>query len=47
MDNMNDLGSELRALDAMNNLGLWLTRTTPGHELNALNTMNNSRLWMT
>ena len=39
--------SELRALDAMNSLGLWLTRTTLGHGLNALDAMNNSRLHMT
>ena len=35
------LGSELRAIDAINNLGLWLTRVTLGHELNALNAMNS------
>ena len=41
------VGNELRALDAMNNLGLWLAKTTLGRELNALNAMNSSRLWMT
>ena len=41
------LGSKLKALDAMNNVGLWLTRTTLGHELNALNAMNSSKLRMT
>ena len=40
------IGHELNALDAMNNLGLWMTLTTLGHELRALNAMNNSRLWM-
>ena len=38
---------ELRALDAMNNFGLFLTRNTLGHELRALDAMNISRLWMT
>ena len=37
-------GSELKVLDAMNNLGLWLTRTTLDRELNALHAMNRSRL---
>ena len=35
-------GCELRALDAMNNSGLWLTLTTSGHKLKALDAMNNS-----
>ena len=35
---------ELRALDVMNNLGLWLNL---GHELRALDAMNISGLWMT
>ena len=39
-------GCELRALDVMNNSGLWMTGTTPGHELKALDAMNNSRLWL-
>ena len=33
---------ELKALDAMNNLGLLMTWATPGHELKALDAMNNS-----
>ena len=37
-------GSEVRALDVMNNVGLWLIRITLGYELNALNAMNNSRI---
>ena len=45
---MNDSrGLELRALDAMNNLELWLRGTNLGHELRALDAMNSSRLWMT
>ena len=44
---MNDSSHELRALDAMNNLGLWMKRATMGHELRALNVMSSSRLWMT
>ena len=47
VDDMNDLGShDLRALDAMDSLGLWMTRITPGCELKALNAMNKSGLWM-
>ena len=34
------LGRELRALDAMNNLGLWMTWTTSSYELKALDVMN-------
>ena len=40
------LGSELKALNAMNNLRVCLTLTTLGHERRALDAMNNSRLWM-
>ena len=41
------LGRELRALDAMNNSGLWLTLTTLGIEMKDLNVMNNLGLSMT
>ena len=40
-------GRELRALDVMNNSGLWIIEITLGHELRALDAMNNSRLWRT
>ena len=33
-------GHKLKALDAMNNSGLWITWTTLGHELRALDVMN-------
>ena len=34
MDDMNDSGShELKALDAMDNLGLWMISMILGHEL--------------
>ena len=33
------LGFDLKALDVMNNSGLWLRRTTPSHELKALDAM--------
>ena len=35
------LGHELKALDAMKNVGFWLTWKTIGHELRALDDMNN------
>ena len=38
---------ERKGLDAMNNLGLWLTWTTPGHKLKALDATNNLGLGMT
>ena len=41
------LGYDLKALDAMDNVGLSLTLKTLGHELRALDAMNNLRLWMT
>ena len=41
------LSRELRALDVMNNSGLWLTLTTPGIEMKDLNVMNNLGLSMT
>ena len=37
---------ELRAIDTMNILGLWLTLATLGHKIRALNTMKNSGLSM-
>lgn len=37
MDDINDLGSyELRALDVMNNLGLWMIRTILCYKFKAL-----------
>ena len=39
-------GRELKALDAMNNSSLWMTRVTPSDELKALDAINNSELWM-
>ena len=39
--------SELKALDATNKLGLWMTLPTPGYEPRALDIMNNSRDWLT
>ena len=38
------LGCDTKALNAMNNLGLWTTRTTPGYELKALDVMKSSRV---
>ena len=32
---------ELKALDAMNNSGLWLTLTTTGYGFRALDVLNN------
>ena len=40
-------GYELRALDAMNNLGLWMTLMTLGHELRALHIMKSVGPWLT
>ena len=37
------LGHELKALDTMNNLGLWLTRMTLSRELTTLKAMNSLR----
>ena len=47
MFDMNTLGHELRALDAMNYYGLKITLTTLGHDLRVLDVMNNFGLWMT
>ena len=45
VDDMNDSRShELRPLDAINNLGLWIIWTILGFEHKALNVMNNSGL---
>ena len=40
------LGHEIKALDAMNNLGLLMTWTTLGCNLRALDAMNGSGLWV-
>ena len=40
------LGHELRALDAMDNLGLWMTPYNLGHKLKALDATNNLGLWI-
>ena len=41
------MGHELRVLNAMNNLVLWLIRITLGREPRAAHVMNSSRLWLT
>ena len=46
LKDMNESACELRALDSMNSLGMWMTWTTPGHEPKALDAMNNTVLWM-
>ena len=38
------MGHGLKALDAMNNTGLWLTCTTLGRELKAVDVMKISKL---
>ena len=38
---------EIRFLNSMNNLGLWLTRKSSSCELRALDAMHNLRLSMT
>ena len=38
------LGHELKALDAMNSSGLWMTQTTLNHELRVVDDMNDSGL---
>ena len=40
MVDMMTLGCELKALEAMNNLRLWLTLTTMGRELGAFDAIN-------
>ena len=37
---------ELKALNAMNNLGLWMIWTILGHELKAIDVVYNSGLWI-
>ena len=45
---MNDSGSyELKLLDGMNILGLWMVEMILGRVPTTLNVMNNSRLYMT
>ena len=47
MDDMNNLECcELKSLDTMNRLRLWMIWTILYHELKPLDDMNNSRLWM-
>ena len=41
------LSRELRALDVMNNSGLWMKSTTLGHDIRALDAMNKSELYLT
>ena len=41
------MGRELRALDAINSLGLLMTCMTLSHQLKALDAMNSLGLWMT
>ena len=44
MVDMNDFGCELRALDAMNSVSLWMTQVAPHHEPMALDAINCLRL---
>ena len=46
IDDMNDLGSELKALNAMKSSRLWMTWATPGCELNNVDVMDGLGLWM-
>ena len=41
------IGREPKALNVINNLGLWITRKTQDCELKALNAMNSLGLWLT
>ena len=46
VNDMNDLISrELRPLDAMSSLGLWMISMILSHELRVVDDMNNSELW--
>ena len=48
VDDMNDSRSkDLRVLNGMNSLGLWLTWMAPSRWLSALDAMNRLGLWMT
>ena len=40
------LGYDLKALNVINNLGLWMASKTPSHELRALDAITRSRLKM-
>ena len=40
------LGCELKALDAMNNLELWMTCSTLGHDLRTLGAMYSLELFI-
>ena len=40
------LSCKLRALDAMNSSGLYVTCTTLSHDPKALDSMNSSKLWI-
>ena len=40
------LGREIRALDATNRSGLWMTRATLDHELKVMDAMNNLEVLM-
>ena len=40
------LGHELRALNAMNNIGLWTIYMNLSHELKDLDVMKSLGLWM-
>ena len=42
VDDMNELGLDLKTLDAMNILGLLMTWSNLGRELSVVDTMNNS-----
>ena len=41
------LSHEIKALDIMNNSGLWFMRTTPGRHLKVIDAMNSLGLWIT
>ena len=42
-----NLGRELKALNAMNNSRMWMTRMTPGRELRVLDAMKSLWVWRT
>ena len=46
VDDMNDSWSWAYALNAMNNLSIWITWTTFDRDLSTLDAMNSSRMWM-
>ena len=45
MDEMNNLGHELMAQDAMNNSMLWMIRTNQGYEPKTVDDMNDFGSW--